>query len=271
MESLQQPDGHIRYRAREELNGVWMTAYVAPAFAGQPLPDSTRAAPRPRTRPPVGPGHHAIAWIGRTRSGRGVARARQRRDRRRRWSGSPFVQPPAAQSRGRKPGGRRQLRGTRAGAAHGNAKQRRNPGARRETADPTNWHRPPTDSGHHGAGAGSAPKGAVARRGTTSPPLAAAPAARRTEGQRCADRSTGSTRTPKACLEPGAPGLHGAGAAAIRLRGRRSASRARCSCRSSSARRSSGAGPGDPVSTLAATDGLAEALARIASSCAFPS
>jgi hypothetical protein len=38
MESMQQPDGHIRWRGSSDLNGIWMTAYVAPAFAGQALP-----------------------------------------------------------------------------------------------------------------------------------------------------------------------------------------------------------------------------------------
>ncbi|MGH2863828.1 MAG: prenyltransferase/squalene oxidase repeat-containing protein, partial [Solirubrobacteraceae bacterium] len=36
--SMQQEDGHIRYDASEEDNGVWMTAQVAPAYAGQPFP-----------------------------------------------------------------------------------------------------------------------------------------------------------------------------------------------------------------------------------------
>ncbi|HEY5261609.1 MAG TPA: hypothetical protein VIJ33_05815, partial [Solirubrobacteraceae bacterium] len=36
--SMQQEDGHIRYRASQELNGMWMTAYVTPAFTGNPLP-----------------------------------------------------------------------------------------------------------------------------------------------------------------------------------------------------------------------------------------
>jgi hypothetical protein len=38
MESMQQPDGHVRWRASSDLNGIWMTAYVLPAFAGQVLP-----------------------------------------------------------------------------------------------------------------------------------------------------------------------------------------------------------------------------------------
>jgi hypothetical protein len=38
MESLQQPDGHVRWKQSSDMNGIWMTAYVAPAFAGQALP-----------------------------------------------------------------------------------------------------------------------------------------------------------------------------------------------------------------------------------------
>jgi Prenyltransferase and squalene oxidase repeat len=38
MESMQQPDGHIRWRASSDMNGIWMTSYVTPAFAGEALP-----------------------------------------------------------------------------------------------------------------------------------------------------------------------------------------------------------------------------------------
>jgi hypothetical protein len=38
LESMQQPDGHVRWRASSDLNGIWMTAYVLPAFSGQALP-----------------------------------------------------------------------------------------------------------------------------------------------------------------------------------------------------------------------------------------
>jgi hypothetical protein len=38
MASLQQPDGHIKYKKSQDMNGVWMTAYAGPAFAGFPLP-----------------------------------------------------------------------------------------------------------------------------------------------------------------------------------------------------------------------------------------
>ncbi len=53
MASLQQSDGHIRWKQSQDLNGVWMTAYVAPAFAGQawPIPSTpcAKASRRPRS------------------------------------------------------------------------------------------------------------------------------------------------------------------------------------------------------------------------------
>lgn len=47
METMQQPDGHARWKKSVDVNGIWMTAYVAPAFAGQalPIPAVPRAAP----------------------------------------------------------------------------------------------------------------------------------------------------------------------------------------------------------------------------------
>jgi hypothetical protein len=38
MESLQGADGHIHWKATSDANGLWMTAYVLPAFTGQVLP-----------------------------------------------------------------------------------------------------------------------------------------------------------------------------------------------------------------------------------------
>jgi prenyltransferase beta subunit len=48
LESMQQPDGHIRWRASSDMNGIWMTAYVTPAFDGhaQPIPSAARNDPR---------------------------------------------------------------------------------------------------------------------------------------------------------------------------------------------------------------------------------
>ena len=59
--AMQRPDGSIAWRAGEEANAVWMTAYAAPAYAGRPLPIAAvpRAAPTapdpPAPAEPVAP------------------------------------------------------------------------------------------------------------------------------------------------------------------------------------------------------------------------
>jgi len=97
MESLQAPDGHIRWKQSTDANGVWMTAYVAPAFAGQawPIPAAPRAKrATPLSQPGTGGG---------TQSGDGVMAGGGGR-------GAPLFSRPKPQSRGRIPGGARVLR-----------------------------------------------------------------------------------------------------------------------------------------------------------------
>jgi prenyltransferase beta subunit len=250
MESLQQPDGHIRFRAREELNGVWMTAYVAPAFAGQPLPipptvDPLRSEPvdpppadAESTTPPAQGSAEPGQGGESSRPGGGVIAGGG-------GAGAPLFSRPQPQSRGAKPGGRRQLRHTHARAAHENTKQRRSPGARHDATDLVAATPAPAQSGnHHGTGAGQAAKGlGAAVRGTrlsTSTgatkhaqdpgsasagadfggfarargPFTATGGARQAGGQEVKGaliEAPGSTDAQNA-LAPGAPSLHGAGA-----------------------------------------------------------
>ncbi len=89
LESMQEADGHIRWKRSQDLNGIWMTAYTLPAFAGRPWPI---AAP-PRSVPPVVP---PAAEDGVTAGGGG--------------RGAPLFSRPKPQSRGRTPGGARVLR-----------------------------------------------------------------------------------------------------------------------------------------------------------------
>ena len=185
MESLQQPDGHIRYRAREELNGVWMTAYVAPAFAGQPLPIAPGVDPLrvdSVDRPPPNEGSTAQPAQGSAEPGQGgessqpgsgvIAGGG--------GNGAPLFSRPQPQSRGKAPGGVRLLSDTRARPAHKSAAAiyHRNPGAPRKA--------PAVKSTGH------APAGGHVVRGV----LIGAP------------ESTDAQNV----LEPGAPGLHSAGA-----------------------------------------------------------
>ncbi len=229
MESLQQTDGHIRYRAREELNGVWMTAYVAPAFAGQPLPipavprsaKGTPAPPRPETPSPPAQGSVEHGQGGESRAGGGVIAGSG-------GAGAPLFSRPQPQSRGTKPGGRRHLRGANARTAPKSTKPRRNPGTRHKATDPADAARTlERSSHHHGAGAGSASKGVGAAASGIG--LSTATANAKNAGPGSASERTGiqqpggqevkgvligapASTGGQSTLEPGAPGLRGAGA-----------------------------------------------------------
>ncbi len=225
MESMQQPDGQVKYRESEESDGVWMTAYVAPAFAGQPLPIS--AVPRALHSPPPSQGSGVIAGGG--------------------GDGAPLFSRPQPQSKGNTPGGVRLLRNKqrRKRPAHKSAtKRRRNPGTRRQTPVPTiTTSAPETTTNHNGAGAGTASMGAGT--GTAGSHIPTTGTGNRAEGSGSAHRKAGSGSakmgtgrslpTPDAAvqasgkevngvlvgaaglittsaLEPGAPGLRSAGA-----------------------------------------------------------
>jgi hypothetical protein len=195
--SLQQPDGHIRYEAGEEMNGMWMTAYVTPAFAGDPLPIPEASYVDLPLEPPGGatsgdggvspqPGGGVIAGGG--------------------GNGAPLFSRPQPGSRGHTPGGVRLLNGKHAKRA---SKHRRDPGAARKAPVPTastarvappkkRVHRPKkhNQASHKGTGAVTL-KGAGAGGGTQS------------SGRDVKGILIGA---PTGALGPGAPGLHGAGA-----------------------------------------------------------
>ncbi|HEY0278044.1 MAG TPA: prenyltransferase/squalene oxidase repeat-containing protein [Solirubrobacterales bacterium] len=120
MASLQQPDGHIRYMWSRELNGVWMTSYATPAFAGQAL--WIRLVPRalsheepPKVGEPEGPEEPTAATptsiqatepggagVGAKR-GEGVIAGGG-------GDGAPLFSRPKPQSKGKTPGGARVVR-----------------------------------------------------------------------------------------------------------------------------------------------------------------
>jgi prenyltransferase beta subunit len=120
LESMQQPDGHIRYRVSEELNGVWMTAYTGPAYAGQPLPISAPPRnPNPST-PPSSSGQGGESG----QSGSGVIAGGG-------GDGAPLFSRPQPGSKGHNPGGAQLLK-----REHVKAKHRRNPGSPHNTGSP---------------------------------------------------------------------------------------------------------------------------------------
>jgi prenyltransferase beta subunit len=71
MASMQQPDGHIRFKEKEESLGVWMTAYVAPAFAGQALPITAVPRALPTTTTSTNPDSMTPAAQGTAEPGQG--------------------------------------------------------------------------------------------------------------------------------------------------------------------------------------------------------
>ncbi len=98
MASLQEPDGHIRWKRSDDINGVWMTAFVAPAFAGQtwPIPAAPRALKSPPGKQPGSGGAGAQRGDGVIAGGGGA--------------GAPLFSRPKPQSKGRTPGGARVVR-----------------------------------------------------------------------------------------------------------------------------------------------------------------
>jgi prenyltransferase beta subunit len=111
--SMQQEDGHIRWKQSQELNGMWMTAYVAPAFTGNPQPIPEAPDEQLPALPPEGPTGASIGPSQGTGTGGGdggvstnpgggvIAGGG--------GSGAPLFSRPRPASKGHTPGGARQL------------------------------------------------------------------------------------------------------------------------------------------------------------------
>jgi prenyltransferase beta subunit len=186
MASLQQPDGHIRWKASEDSNGVWMTAYVAPAFAGQawPIPPSPCSAKPQAAAGQPGQGEGSQSGSGVIAGGGG-------------GGGAPLFSRPKPQSKGRTPGGTRQVRRNRYAIDHSETRRGENAGQAAITA--TSEARREHDGAPAGAresgggegGAGSSSTGGDRRQG----------GGREVSGMLVGGGAPGF----------GAPGLHGAG------------------------------------------------------------
>jgi len=220
MESMQQPDGHIRWRASSDMNGIWMTAYVTPAFAGQalPMPPAARynpaashgeaaacdAAGEGGQSPQPGPG---------VTTGGGGHRAHA-------------FSRPKAQSKGRTPGGARIVRG--AGLkARDHSESRR--GANLHQAQGTETEEPRSaaeaDQEVETVAAGAAGTAAAGtgggdgsdgnrpgRRGAARPAAGTPRAGATTVGEEVSGIVIGSPDGADGKLAFGAPGLRSAGA-----------------------------------------------------------
>jgi prenyltransferase beta subunit len=221
MASLQQPDGHIHWKASQDLNGIWMTAYVAPAFAGQawPIP-APPCSPKPAAtsaQPGQGEG---------TQSGDGTIAGGGGR-------GAPFFSRPKPQSKGRTPGGARIVHSKNLRPVdHSEAKRGENAKQPRgtESSEPASAESEAVVVGASSAGpgsgsttGGSSSSGAAAARespspgspqsGGAPPPLTAKSGETQAGGQEVSGVVVGGPRSvaQSGSLAFGAPGLHSAG------------------------------------------------------------
>jgi prenyltransferase beta subunit len=192
--SMQQEDGHIRYRAREELNGMWMTAYVAPTFTGNT--PTIPAVPEEQlpTQPPGEPAGAGDGGVS-TNTGGGVISGGG-------GDGARLFSRPQPGSKGHTAGGARQ----RKSREHDKPRTHKlNPGPARKTPVPTaatasihhakkhNNHNQPSPEGTGGMALNGSGTGGGGQ----------------SSGREVKGLLIGS---PTDALEPGAPGLRGAGA-----------------------------------------------------------
>jgi Prenyltransferase and squalene oxidase repeat len=189
MASLQQQDGHIRWEQSQEWHGVWMTAFVGTAMAGDtylPPPPPYEPLPQAPTETP-GNGQGGES----SKSGSGVTAAGG-------GNGAPLFSRPQPSSKGHTPGGVRQLKDQH----HNTTKHHRNPGPPRKTPVSTAT----TASVHHAKKhdpTSHKGTGGVALTGTGTG------GGGQSSGREVKGVLIGA---PADALEPGAPSLRGAGA-----------------------------------------------------------
>jgi hypothetical protein len=222
MESMQQPDGHIRWRASSDLNGIWMTAYVTPAFAGQALPApaaprsvATAPAPQPAGASPYplsceepGPAAQASQPGGEpAEPGEGVVAGGG-------GDGAALFSRPKPQSKGKTPGGARIVHNENRHPAN-HSRIRRGANTKQpsgtESSEPTKAEPQSEEREAVGAAAGSAGPGP--RSGSSS----SAPSTSKggdggTAGRPVSGLVVGEDAARPAGLAFGAPGLRSAGA-----------------------------------------------------------
>jgi hypothetical protein len=233
MASLQAEDGHIRYEKSQELNGVWMTSYATPAFAGQALPiplvpraldaeapakvtepETSKETGGEQTAPPVS----SAASGGRGggfRRGEGVIAGGG-------GDGAPLFSRPKPQSKGKTPGGARVVRGQ---GLHARDESRNRRGSNQHQARGTERFEPRSrteadqeapsvsstaTTGGRGGGSGDE-GGGPGDRGAPIPLEGAPRAAARSSDEEVSGTVIGSPEGTKGEPAFGAPGLKSAG------------------------------------------------------------
>jgi hypothetical protein len=189
--SMQQEDGHIRWEASRELNGMWMTAYVTPAFTGDPLPIPAVPYEELPVLPPEEPAGAGDGGVS-TNPGNGVISGGG-------GNGARLFSRPQPGSKGHTPGGARQRRSQK----HDRPRTHKlNPGPARKTPVPT----AATASADH---AQKHSQASHKRTGGVTLTGAGAAGGAQSSGEEVKGILIGA---PTGALEPGAPGLRGAGA-----------------------------------------------------------
>jgi Squalene-hopene cyclase C-terminal domain/Prenyltransferase and squalene oxidase repeat len=220
MESMQQPDGHIRWKLSQDLNGIWMTAYCSVALGGHvwPIPEA------PLSNDPV---HPPKAGQGEgTQSGAGVIAGGGGR-------GAPLFSRPKPQSKGKTPGGKR-VTHDQSGKARDHSRTRRGENAHQPTGTAGSEPTGEEEATAAGAGTDSTGSGGGTSAGGSAAPLSpgdapgagsqsggsAAGELAASAGEAAGDRGrevtgtvVGESAAPprKGPLAFGAPGLHSAG------------------------------------------------------------
>jgi hypothetical protein len=232
--SLQGEDGHIRYMRSREMNGVWMTSYATPAFAGRELPptavplSSDHEEPPPAEQPTgteEATGAAKAPPLSTSSSGDGDGGFQQGEaviaggggD------GAPLFSRPKPQSKGKTPGGARVVRRQKLEAKdHSHNRRGANQHQARGTEKAEPQSRPEADqevaavsrtatTGGEGGGGGDEGTG----RGAKGAPLPVKGAPREpvtTSGEEVSGTVIGSPEGTKGKLAFGAPGLKSAGA-----------------------------------------------------------
>ncbi|HSS34180.1 MAG TPA: prenyltransferase/squalene oxidase repeat-containing protein [Solirubrobacterales bacterium] len=223
MESLQQTDGHVRWKQSSDMNGIWMTAYVMPAFAGQALPVSRVPRALPSASAAAANEMAAAelpASCSETPSGGGEATPPGSESPRQAEGviaggggfGAPNFSRPKPQSRGKTPGGARVV-GNQGLRSRNHSESRRGDNADQprgtETAEPSDEQADESQPAVVGGSGGEKPG---TGSGTPGAEIADAPDETRADGgEKVTGTLIGSTGASQDALAFGAPGLRSGG------------------------------------------------------------
>lgn len=155
MESMQQPDGHIRWKRSQDLNGIWMTAYCSVALGGHTWPIPEAPLSNDPIQPPKGGQGEG------TQSGDGVIAGGG-------GKGAPLFSRPKPQSKGRTPGGKRVTR-DQPGKARNHSRTKRGETAHQPTGTASSEATEKEEATGADVGAGFAGGGGASAGGSASP------------------------------------------------------------------------------------------------------